>query len=274
MIVNDLLQSLGRPNFFFLWSSMICCKASVAQMCFLFVFYDRQRSLTKPRSPKYVSYLDSMIVNDLLQSLGRTKMCLTEIQWSSMISYKSLVAQICVLFRFNDRQWSPTKPRSPKYVPFFRLYHRQWSLTKPRSVAQKCFLFDLYDRQWSLTKPRSPKYVSYLDSMIVNDLLQILGRPTNVFIWSLWSSMISYKASVAQICVLFRLNDRQWSLTKPRSPKYVSHMALYDREWSFIKPRSPKYVSYLDSMIVNNLLQCLSRRNLCLIWTQWSSMFF
>ena len=50
------------------------------------------------------------------------------------------------------------------------------------SVAQKCFLFDLYDRQWSLTKPRSPKYVSYLDSMIVNDLLQSLGRPNMCFI--------------------------------------------------------------------------------------------
>ena len=74
-----------------------------------------------------------------------------------------------------------------------------------------------------LLKPRSPKYVSYLDSMIVNDLLQ---------------------ASVAQICVLFRLYDRQWSLTKPRSPKYVS---------------------YLDSMIVNDLLQSLGLPNMCLI---------
>ena len=62
--------------------------------------------------------------------------------------------------------------------------------------------------------------------------------------------MISYKASVAQICVFIRLdlNDRQWSLTKPRSPKYVS---------------------YLDSMIVNDLLQSLG-----LIWTKWSSMIF
>ena len=32
--------------------------------------------------------------------------------------------------------------------------------------------------------------------------------------------MISYKASVAQIWALFRLNDRQWCLSKPRSPKY------------------------------------------------------
>ena len=45
------------------------------------------------------------------------------------------------------------------------------------SVAQKCFLFDLYDRQWSLIKNRSPKYESYLDSMIINDLLQSFCRP-------------------------------------------------------------------------------------------------
>ena len=81
------------------------------------------------------------------------------------------------------------------------------------SVAQQMFLFGLNDRHWSLTKPRSPKYVTFLDSMIANDLLQSLGRPKMFFIWSLWSSMISYKASVAQICVLFRFNDRQWSLT-------------------------------------------------------------
>ena len=34
--------------------------------------------------------------------------------------------------------------------------------------------------------------------------------------------MISYKASVAQQMFLFDLYDRQWSLTKPRLPKYVS----------------------------------------------------
>ena len=151
-----------------------------------------------------------MIVNDLLQSLGRPNMCLILTQWSSMISYNASVAQICVLFRLNDRQWS-------------------------------------------LTMPRSPKYVFYLDSMIVNDLLQSLGRPKMVFIWSLWSSMISYKASVAQICVLFRLNDRQWS---------------------FMKPRSPKYVSYLDSMIVNDLLQSITHPNICVLFRlndrQWS----
>ena len=56
--------------------------------------------------------------------------------------------------------------------------------------------------------------------------------------------MIFYEASVSQICVLFRLNDRQWS---------------------FMKPRSPKYVFYLDSMIVNDLLQSLGLPNMCLI---------
>ena len=56
--------------------------------------------------------------------------------------------------------------------------------------------------------------------------------------------MISYNASIAQICVIFRLNDRQWSLRKPRSPKYVS---------------------YLDSMIVNDLLQNLGRPNMFII---------
>ena len=59
---------------------MISYKASVAQKCFLFDNYDRQYSLTKPRSPKYVSYLDSKIVNNLLQSLGPPNMCLIKIQ--------------------------------------------------------------------------------------------------------------------------------------------------------------------------------------------------
>ena len=59
---------------------MISYKASVAQKCFLFDLYDRQRSLTMPRSPKYVFYLDSMIVNDLLQCLGGPNMCLIKIQ--------------------------------------------------------------------------------------------------------------------------------------------------------------------------------------------------
>ena len=241
---------------------MISYKASVAQKWFLFDLYDRQWSLTKPRSPKNGFYLISMIVNDLLQSLGRPKMVFIWSLWSSMISYKASVAQICVLFRLNDRQWSLTNPRSPN----------------------KCF---------------------YLVTMIINDLLQSLGRPKMFFIWSLWSSMISYKASVAQICVLFRFNDRQWSLTKHLSPKYVSYLdsmivndllqsisrlnlsyfdlrivndllkvsvahirflfIFYDRQWSLTMPRSPKYVSYLDLMIINDFLQSLGRLNMCLI---------
>ena len=150
---------------------------------------------------------------------------------------------------YDRRQWSLTKPRSPKYVSFKTL----WSpmISYKTSVAQICVLFRLNDCQWSLTKPRSHKYVSYLDSMIVNDLLQSLGRPKMFFIWSLWSSMISYTASLAQICVLFRLNDYKWPLTKPRSPKYVS---------------------YLDSMIVNDLLQILGRPTNVFIWSLWLSM--
>ena len=182
------------------------------------------------------------------------------------------------------------------------------------SVAQICVLFRFNDRQWSLTIPRSPKYVSFADSLIVNDLLQCLGRPNVCLIYTQWSSMISFKASVAHICFLFVFYDRQWSLTKPRSPKYVSFFRLYDpqwsptmpqspkfesylntmivndllkslgrsymlfifydRQWSPTKLRSPKYVYFLDSIIVNDLLQCLSCLNLFLIWTQWSLMIF
>ena len=182
-----------------IWSWMIFYEASVSKICVLFRLNDRQWSPSMPQSPKYMSYLNSMIVNVLLKSLGRTNIFILFL-WSSdtMISYKASVAQICVLFRLNDRQLSLSKPRSPKYV----------------------FLFVVYDRQWSFTKPRSHKYVSYLDSMIVNH-----GQ---------WSELISFKASVAQICffyllsmivndllqslgrtnmcqrVLFRLNDRKW----------------------------------------------------------------
>ena len=242
---------------------MISYKASVAQICVLFRLNDFKWSLTKPRSPKNVSY------------------------WDSMISYKSSVAQICVLFRFNDRQWSPTKPWSLKSVPFFRLY--DWSMISYKaSVAQICVLSRFNDRQWSLTNPRLPNKCFYLVSMIVNDLLQSLCRPNMFFfICCLWSSMISYKASVSQICVLFRLNDYKWSLTNPRSPKYVSFidsmivnvMISYkasvaqicvlfrfnDRQWSLTNPRSPNKCFYLVSMIVNDLLQNLGRTNMCLI---------
>ena len=254
MIINDLLQSLGRPKMCLTeiqWSSMISYKSSVSQICVIFRFNDRQWSPTKPRSPKYVSFLDSMI------------------------SYKDAVAQICVLIRLNDRQWSLTMSRSPKCVfclfsmivndlfkslgrsyIFFVFYDRQWSLTKPWSLK-----FFFYDLQWSVTKPRSPKYIFYSFSMIVivlfislgrqyiffstivNDLLQSLGRPNMCFICFQWLSIIN-KASVAHTCFLFVLYDRQWSLTKT---------------WS------RKYVSYLDSMIVNDLLRTLSRPNMRLI---------
>ena len=80
-----------------------------------------------------------------------------------------------------------------------------------------------------------------------------------------WSKMISYKTSVAPnffsmiindllritgVLDFFRLNDRQWSLTRPRLPKNVSYSASYDRQWSFMKRRLPKNVFYLFSMIV------------------------
>ena len=96
-----------------IWSWMIFYEASVAQICVLLRFNDRQWSRTKPRSPKYVSYLDSMIENDLLQSLSRSNMCLIKIQWSSMISYKALVAQICfylIAMIVNDLLQSLARP--------------------------------------------------------------------------------------------------------------------------------------------------------------------
>ena len=150
-----------------------------------------------------------------------------------------------------------------------------------RLDSPKLFLFGLYGRQWSFMEPWLPKYVSYLDSMIV--------YKTSVAIKCVsfrlkWSSIIFYKASDAHICFLFVLYDRQWS-TKFRSPKNVCHLALYDRQWSSTKARllinvlylfsmivndllqrlSRKYVSYLDSIIVNDLLRTLSWPNMCLI---------
>ena len=102
--------------------------------------------------------------------------------------------------------------------------------------------------------------------MIVNDLLQSLGCQKLCLVWSLWSSMIFLKASVNQICFLFDLYDRQWSLAKPLSPKYNSLFDLYDRHWSLAKPLSPKYVFYLVSMIVSDLLQSLGRPKMCVIY--------
>ena len=49
---------------------MFSYKASVVEMCVLFSLYDRHCSHTKPHSPKNVSYLDSIIAIDRLESLG------------------------------------------------------------------------------------------------------------------------------------------------------------------------------------------------------------
>ena len=164
-----------------------------------------------------------------------------------MVSYKTSVARKFVLFGLYDRQWSLTKPRSPNF--FF------------------C------DCQWSVTKPRSPKYILNSFSMIVITLFKSLGRLNMrliCFLWSsvvpfkasvaqkcvsfslIWSSLIFYKASVAHICFFFKFLScyRQWYLTKPRLPKYVSYIGRFnDHQWSLTNPRSLKYMSYLNSMI-------------------------
>ena len=294
MNVNDLLQSLCRPNMFFiwsLWSSMISCKASVAQICFLFDLYDRQWSPTKPRSPKNVYqysliwssmifykasvahicfYLFRMIVNDLVQSLGRLKMYLVLSPRSSMIFYKASVAHICFLFVSYDRQWSRTKPRSPINVSclvfkivndllqslertnmlLFGFSDCQWS-KKPWS-PKNIFIWSLWSSMISY-KASAAKNVSCLISMIVKDLLQSLSRPNMLFIWSLWSLMISYKASVAQKCVSFSII---WS------------------SMIFYKSLDVQICYYLVSLIVNDLLKNLGHPKMFSIWSLWLSMIF
>ena len=77
-----------------------------------------------------------------------------------------------------------------------------------------------------------------------------------------------HKSSVAQICVLFRFNDRQWSPTKPRSLKYVPFFRLYDRSMISYKASVAQKWFLFDlwfSMIVNDLLQSLGCPNMCLI---------
>ena len=137
MIVNDIFRNLGRPNMFliwYLWSSMISCKASVAQICFLFGLYERQWSRTKPWSPKKSIKFVSMIVNDLSHNLGRLKMYRV---WSSRLFmivndlFQRLGGPNMLLFGFYDHLWSIKKPLSHKYVFLFGLYDRQWSLAKP-----------------------------------------------------------------------------------------------------------------------------------------------
>ena len=59
----------------------------------------------------------------------------------------------------------------------------------------------------------------FLDSLIINDLLQSLGLPKNISIWSLWSSMISYKASVQKYVSFLDsmiVNDLLQSLSRPK----------------------------------------------------------
>ena len=149
-----------------------------------------------------------------------------------MISYNASVAKICVLFELNDRQWSSKKSRSLIYVfylfsmivndllqcldlPNMYLLYTLWSsmISYIASVAQQMFLFGHYDRQWFITKPRSPKNVSCLISMIVNYLLEDLGRSKCLLFCFLWSSLLSFNASCAEKCVLFELYDDEWSLT-------------------------------------------------------------
>ena len=153
--------------------------------------------------------------------------------WSSIISCKASVAQICFLFDLYDRQWSIAKARSPKY-----------------------FLFGLYDRQWSHTKPLSPKIVLslslwslmifykasdvqiwyYLISVIANGLLQSLGRPNMFFICFLWSK-------------------------KPQLPKYVSYLDSMIVNDLFHNLGRPK------SVTINDLLKSLGRPNMFFIWS-------
>ena len=57
--------------------------------------------------------------------------------------------------------------------------------------------------------------MSYLDSVIVNDLLQSASRPKICLVWSIWSSMISYKASIAQIFFSMIVNDLLRILGRP-----------------------------------------------------------
>ena len=107
--------------------------------------------------------------------------------------------------------------------------------------------------------------------MIVNDLLWSLRCLNMRLICFLWSSIVLFKASVAQKMCHLALYDRHWSstkpqsliyvflflfwyrqwyLTKPRLPKYVSYIGRFnDHQWSLTNHRSPKYMSYLDSMI-------------------------
>ena len=161
---------------------MISFKASIAHKYFLFGLYDRQWSLTMPRSPKYVYYLNSMI------------------------SYNASVAWIFVLFGLNDRQWSSKKSRSLIYV--FYLFSMIFNdLLQCPDRPNMCLFWTLWSSMISYNAS-VPKCVSYLDSMIINDLLQSLSRLNLCLIWTQWSSMIFQRVSVAHLCFLFIFYDR------------------------------------------------------------------
>ena len=174
--------------------------------CVSFVFYDRQysllQSLGRPKNVSHLALYDRRLSSTKPQSF--IYVFLYFFLWSSIVSFKASVAQICVLCRLNDRS----------------------SMISYKSSVAKIFgLYRINDRQWSLTNPRSPKYVFYLDSMIVNDLLQSLGRPKMFFFSMIVNDLLRSlgRQNVFFICFL-------WSPTKPRSPKNVCHSALYDRQ--------------------------------------------
>ena len=247
----SFITSVAQKSVLFghIWSSMTY-KALVAHIPMYYVFII-VNDLYKASNVQLFYYLVLMIVNDLLKKLSRPKMFFNWFIWSSMISYKASVAQKCSLFGLHDRQWSSTKPRTSKYAIISFLWSSMISFIT--SVAQKVSYLALYDRQRSSKKPRSPKYVFYLISIIVNDLLQSLGRPNMFLIWSLWSSMISCKASVAQIFFFI------WSLWS----SMISYKTL-------ISQNSIKFVS----MIVNDLFHILGCLKMYLVWFPRSSMIF
>ena len=108
-------------------------------------------------------------------------------------------------------------------------------------------LFELFDRQWSFTNHRSNMYL----------------------IWTLWSSVTSCIALVVQICVLFKLYYRHWSLIDLWSFKYVLYK-LYYRHWSLIDLRLCEYISWKYLMKANwytYLLVLIFVRVLCCMFS-------
>ena len=145
------------------------------------------------------------------------------------------------------------------YVIFFL------SITQKLMPSEK-FWFQIWNQHRKIHRLKE-KNNSFWDRYVHKvKFYQSLGRSYMFFIYILWSAMISYNASIAQICVFFELFDRQWSLTMPR-PSVAQMCVLFrlnDRQWSLSKPRSLIYVFYLFSMIVNDLLKGLGRPNMCI----------